>query len=179
VDQSTFIIRLWMHQHMNKSNWICASAYPLGISRQAPHTRMALSIARMGTYQVEGSTKVHSDESGPEYIHHPALDASNAFQECEQIQLDLRFGLPSRDIPPGTTYQNGAFYRPNGRFVEGSTKVHSDESGPEYIHHPALDASNAFQECSLASYYRAITVYRSWSRLCRDVLHNTLFICTM
>lgn len=34
----------------------------------------------------------------------------------EQIQLDLRFGLPSRDIPPGTTYQNGAFYRPNGRF---------------------------------------------------------------
>ena len=34
----------------------------------------------------------------------------------EQNQLDLRFGLPSRDIPPGTTYQNGAFYRPNGRF---------------------------------------------------------------
>jgi hypothetical protein len=34
----------------------------------------------------------------------------------EQIQLDLRFGLPSRDIPPGTTYQNGAFCRPNGHF---------------------------------------------------------------
>lgn len=29
---------------------------------------------------------------------------------------DLRFGLPSRDIPPGTTFQKGVFYRPNGRF---------------------------------------------------------------
>lgn len=30
--------------------------------------------------------------------------------------LDLRFGLPSRDIPPGTAFQTGVFYRPNGRF---------------------------------------------------------------
>ena len=47
---------LFFQAHMNKSNWICASAYPLGISRQAPHTRMALSIARMGVF----TAKEHS-----------------------------------------------------------------------------------------------------------------------
>ena len=61
------------------------------------------------TYQVEGSTKVHSDESGPEYIHHPALDASNAFQECSlAVKTPIR-AIESailvcgawRDIPRG------------------------------------------------------------------------------
>lgn len=55
----------------------------------------------------------------------------------EHIQLDLRFGLPSRDIPPGTTYQNGRFLSPEWAF-----------SPPEEHSWNAFDASRAGQ-CTL------------------------------
>lgn len=61
----------------------------------------------------------------PEYVHrvHRTMKyvlsffSFSFFSAHMNIQgLDLRFGLPSRDIPPGTTFQKGVFYRPNGRF---------------------------------------------------------------
>lgn len=63
----------------------------------------------------------------PEYVHR----VHTSYNEVRTVLLffflffsahmniqgpDLRFGLPSRDIPPGTTFQKGVFYRPNGRF---------------------------------------------------------------
>lgn len=63
----------------------------------------------------------------PEYVHrvhrvHRTMKyvlfiSFSFFSAHMNIQgLDLRFGLPSRDIPPGTAFQKGVFYRPNGRF---------------------------------------------------------------
>lgn len=54
---------LFFPAHMNIQGLICASAYPLGISRQAPHSRKASSVVRMGVFTREHSWNGQFDAS--------------------------------------------------------------------------------------------------------------------
>jgi hypothetical protein len=135
------------------------------------------------------------------FLFFPFLFLPFFFQAHMNIQLDLRFGLPSRDIPPGTTYQNGAFYRPNGHFhrqkehswnaIDASragqcTLVHSRPSGlllrsqlGRYAGIPGAPTTSYLLSLSWRPIPGATTAYRSWSRLYRDALHNTQYIYTI